>query len=60
MNNQILNQYCVWPLQSPSIIMNGTKNFMLAAKLKDVFTRQVVEPQQENDLKSELPLLGKD
>ena len=28
-------------------------------EIVDVFTRQVVEPQQENDLKSELPFLNK-
>ena len=31
----------------------------VSSEIKDVFTRQVVEPKEENDLKSELPVLGK-
>ena len=31
----------------------------VGSEIEDVFTRQVLEPQQENDLKSELPFLKK-
>ena len=55
--NQAHSPYYAWPLIGLLISMNGLARCALPDEIEDVFTRQVVEPNQEAKLRADLPVL---
>ena len=55
--NQAHSQYYAWPLIEPLNQYEWSSSLRITNEIEDVFTRQVVEPNQEAQFKTVLPVL---